>query len=134
MGLEIRELRAEDAEHVAALWVKYAPDRPAESVRQTVLQVRRDFPGLCLVAEVDGRVMGVTLCGRDPRGSYVQRVAIDPEADGSLCRLLVGRAVAKVVGKGIGKCHVLVAGDPQPDAFFETLRLTTTDSSSGHAA
>jgi ribosomal protein S18 acetylase RimI-like enzyme len=80
----------------------------ADTPEKLVVYLRRN-PGLSVVAEEDGRLIGAALCGHDGRRGFLHHVAVD-----STCRRRgLGRALVRAclegLGRlGIGKCHLFV--------------------------
>jgi ribosomal protein S18 acetylase RimI-like enzyme len=66
-------------------------------------------PGLSLGARIDGRLVGVVLCGHDGRRGYLNHVAVAFDARRrGIARTLVERSLAALAEKGIDKCHLFV--------------------------
>jgi ribosomal protein S18 acetylase RimI-like enzyme len=68
-------------------------------------------PGLSVVAETDGHLVGTALCGHDGRRGYLYHVAVDV----GLRRCGLGRALVRacldgLVREGISRCHLFVFG------------------------
>lgn len=69
-------------------------------------------PGLSLVAESDGRLVGCLLCGHDGRRGYLHHVVVTPAYRGQgVGRALVGQALDGLAAEGIAKTHIDVFAD-----------------------
>jgi putative acetyltransferase len=112
VDLRLREMTPDDCEAAAAIW------RESEGVRLTEVDtpeaigryLRRN-PGLSLVAERGGRVVGTVLGGHDGRRGYLHHLAVHPS-----CRrrgigaALVRECMNRLHAAGILKAHVFVLG------------------------
>lgn len=80
----------------------------------------RRNPGLSLVLEVEGRVVGSLLVGHDGRRGYLQHLAVEPAHRGcGHARALLDEALLRLAAQGIGKSHVFVLRDaPEALAFW----------------
>ncbi|MNO69995.1 Acetyltransferase YpeA [compost metagenome] len=78
-------------------------------------------PGLSLLLEHEGEVIGSLMVGHDGRRGYLQHLLVDEAFRGrGLSRLLLDEALARLARLGIGKSHVFVLRDePQAMAFWE---------------
>ncbi|MCY1286569.1 Acetyltransferase YpeA [compost metagenome] len=78
-------------------------------------------PGLSLVLEGDGGIVGSLLVGHDGRRGYLQHLLVDQGFRGrGLARALLDEALARLARLGIGKSHVFVLRDePQALAFWD---------------
>ncbi|MCY1350531.1 Acetyltransferase YpeA [compost metagenome] len=78
-------------------------------------------PGLSLVLEDDGGIVGSLLVGHDGRRGYLQHLLVDQGFRGrGLARALLDEALARLARLGIGKSHVFVLRDePQALAFWD---------------
>lgn len=69
-------------------------------------------PGLSLLIEVRGEVVGCLLVGHDGRRGYLQHLLIEPAfRRRGFARLLLERAMTSLAALGIDKCHVFVLTD-----------------------
>jgi N-acetylglutamate synthase len=122
MPIRIRDMTPEDCEPAIDLWRRCtgvalsSADRPAAIGRY----LDRN-PGLSLVAEDSGRVVGTLLCGHDGRRGYLHHLAVDPEHRGrGIGRRLVDRATDALRAEGIAKCHIFVMRDNPAGLSFWT--------------
>ncbi|WP_343574953.1 GNAT family N-acetyltransferase [Pseudomonas sp.] len=81
----------------------------------------RRNPGLSLVLEEGGQVIGSLLAGHDGRRGYLQHLVVDEAFRGrGLARALLDESLARLAREGIGKSHVFVLRDaPEALAFWE---------------
>ncbi|MNM99804.1 Acetyltransferase YpeA [compost metagenome] len=112
------------------------PELLALWARTPGIQLRRDDeyepfvaylernPGLSLLLEHEGAVIGSLLVGHDGRRGYLQHLLVDEAFRGrGLARSLLDEALARLARLGIGKSHVFVLRDePQAMAFWEAQR------------
>lgn len=91
----IRAMTLEDYENVYALWMKIKgfAIRSIDDSKEGVERFLNRNPGISVVAEEDGKIVGAILCGHDGRRGCMYHVCVDPEY-----RL-----------KGIGKSMVVFA-------------------------
>ncbi|MBQ1172011.1 MAG: GNAT family N-acetyltransferase [Lachnospiraceae bacterium] len=91
----IRAMTLEDYENVHALWMKIKgfAIRSIDDSKEGVERFLNRNPGISVVAEEDGKIVGAILCGHDGRRGCMYHVCVDPDY-----RL-----------KGIGKSMVVFA-------------------------
>lgn len=91
----IRAMTLDDYEKVYELWMKIKgfAIRSIDDSREGVERFLNRNPGISVVAEEDGKIVGAILCGHDGRRGCMYHVCVDPEY-----RL-----------KGIGKSMVVFA-------------------------
>lgn len=74
-------------------------------------------PGLSLVAELEGVVVGSLLAGHDSRRGYLQHLAVDPACRRrGIATALIEAVLQRLAALGIGKSHVFVL-DAAPAAL-----------------
>ena len=93
--MTIRAMTLEDYENVHALWmqIKGISIRSIDDSREGVERFLQRNPGISVVAEESGKIVGAILCGHDGRRGCMYHVCVDPDY-----RL-----------KGIGKSMVVYA-------------------------
>ncbi len=93
--MTIRAMTLEDYENVHDLWMKIKgfSIRSIDDSKEGVERFLQRNPGISVVAEADGRIVGAILCGHDGRRGCMYHVCVDPDY-----RL-----------KGIGKSMVVFA-------------------------
>ena len=91
----IRAMTLQDYENVHELWMKIKgfAIRSIDDSKEGVERFLNRNPGISVVAEEDGKVVGAILCGHDGRRGCMYNVCVDPDY-----RL-----------KGIGKSMVVFA-------------------------
>jgi ribosomal protein S18 acetylase RimI-like enzyme len=104
----IRPMTLDDYEGVLAL-MRAEPTitvRAADS-REAIGRYLARNPGLSLVAESDGRVVGCVLCGHDGRRGFLHHLVVDPAFRGAgVGRAIVARALDGLAAEGIDKTHI----------------------------
>jgi len=69
-------------------------------------------PGLSVVAEADGVLVGAALCGHDGRRGFLYHVAVDREfRSRGLGRQLVGFCLDRLRERGLTRCHLVTYQD-----------------------
>ncbi|MDD4903023.1 MAG: GNAT family N-acetyltransferase [Candidatus Bipolaricaulis sp.] len=109
--MRIREFRIEDYDAVTALWAEARlPFRPNGRDRREAMA--RELGGersLFLVAEKDGRVVGVVLGTHDGRKGWINRLAVAPAwRRRGLATALVGEVERRLQRLGIGIVACLI--------------------------
>jgi len=89
----------------------------------------RRNPGLSMVAEDSGTIVGAVLCGHDGRRGYLYHLAVAREWRGrGLARGMVERCLAGLAGEGLTRVHVLVIASNEPGRrFWEHLGFAPRD-------
>jgi ribosomal protein S18 acetylase RimI-like enzyme len=65
-------------------------------------------PGLSVVAEADGRLVGAVLCGHDGRRGFLYHLAVDREFRGQgLGRKLAESCLDRLRALGLTRCHIV---------------------------
>ena len=74
----IREMKIEDYDNVFALWktIKGFGIRSVDDSREGIERFLKWNPGLSVVAEEDGKVVGAILCGSDGRRGCLYHVCV----------------------------------------------------------
>ncbi|MCY1281304.1 Acetyltransferase YpeA [compost metagenome] len=120
--ISIRPIQPDDHPALLALWQR-TPGiqlRAEDDYAPFCAYLRRN-PGLSLLCERNGQILGCLLVGHDGRRGYLQHLAVDEAHRGQgLARRLLRQALAQLAELGIGKSHVFVLDDaPQALAFWE---------------
>lgn len=101
----------------------------AADERAPVLAFLARNPGLSLVAEAGGQIVGTILLGHDGRRGYIHHLAVSPDhRRKGLARRLVDDALTGLRRTGIGKCHLFVfETNTEARAFWNRLGATFRD-------
>ena len=77
----IRAMTLNDYENVHALWmrIKGFSIRSIDDSQEGVERFLKRNPGISVVAEEDGRIVGAILCGHDGRRGCLYHVCVDPD-------------------------------------------------------
>lgn len=69
-------------------------------------------PGLSILAEAGGQIVGTSLAGHDGRRGYLHHVAVRPDhRRRGIGRALVEKCLSALLAEGILKCHLFVNAD-----------------------
>ena len=118
--MDIRPMTLADYDAVMALMrgVPGVAMRAADSPAAIARYLERN-PGLSLVAEDEGRVVGCVFCGHDGRRGYLHHVVVAPARRGQgIGAALVARALDGLAALGIYKTHLDVFADNEPAIAF----------------
>ena len=76
--MNIREMKIEDYDNVFALWktIKGFGIRSVDDSREGIERFLKWNPGLSVVAEEDGKIVGAILCGSDGRRGCLYHVCV----------------------------------------------------------
>ncbi len=124
MEVLIRPFVEADITDALALWRATpgvglsAADEPAALARYLARN-----PGLSLVAEARGTLVGTLLCGHDGRRGLIHHlVAAHNHRRQRIGERLVRAGLRGLQAQGIGKCHLMVFGDnPIGQSFWQAL-------------
>ena len=77
----VRSMQIEDYDQVYALWMTIHgfSIRTIDDSREGVERFLKRNPGISVVAEMDGRVVGAILCGHDGRRGCLYHVCVDED-------------------------------------------------------
>jgi len=83
-------------------------------------------PNTCFVAEKDGEVTGVIMCGHDGRRGYIHHTAVkQSEQRSGIGALLLNSAMSALEREGIAKAALVVFGkNEEGNAFWEKQGFT----------
>lgn len=130
--MDVREFERADGEEVRELWVasgiRIRPGDDDDSLERFATR----NPGMFLVAEEDGRLVGSALAGWDGRRGWLYHVAVRPDARRRrVGRGLVERLEARLREVGCPKVNLIVWSDNEDGMrFWESLgyaRETTVE-------
>lgn len=110
--MNIREMTIEDYDQVFDLWRRadgvglHEHDQDSRAGIEKFLMYN---PGLSLIAEIDGQIVGAVLVGHDGRAASFHHLAVDTHyRRQGIGRQLVYKAIEKLRNTGITKCFLLV--------------------------
>jgi len=122
-GILIRPMRAEDYPSVRQLWQETSlPVRPSgRDSHAALLKQLKQFPSTYLVAERQGRLVGVVLGTHDGRKGWINRLAVRPEYQRQgLGQRLLAACERALYTQGIEIIAAFVErGNAPSAAFFE---------------
>jgi ribosomal protein S18 acetylase RimI-like enzyme len=110
MNVTLREFTIEDYDAAYALWQATEGVGLSEAdKRENIASFLSRNPGLSMVAEEDGRLVGALLCGSDGRRGFLHHLAVArSHRRAGIGRELVRRCLAALAGIGMRKCHIFV--------------------------
>ena len=130
MPIEIREVSLNDVDNVAALWQAVGDD-PVPADLAGFIQKHR---ASSLVAVGADGLVGAILCATEGTLGTVHRVLIHPSHDrDALSRLLVDKALNKLLSRGVHKCHIDLVKDPTAARFWDSVSWMQRLSDDGEA-
>lgn len=118
MSFCIRSMIEADSSDAISLWQRTEglDLNECDTVEGLSFYLKRN-PGLSFVAEDQGRLVGVVLCGHDGRRGTLRHLAVDKAYRGQgVGRELVDHALRVLHDAGIGKCNLYVE-DSNPAAL-----------------
>ena len=105
--MTIRAMTMDDYEQVYELWACMRRPRNKDDSRESVQRFLQRNPGLSVVAEANGKVVGAALCGHDGRRGFLYRVAVDPtQRRMGLGQAMVQACLAALQQEGISVCAI----------------------------
>src|SRR5687768_5338020 len=109
MAILLREFRESDYETVVALWQACGLTvKPSDTLPELRKLVERN-PGLFLVAEDEGEIMGTVIGAWDGRRAWVYHLAVRPDAQRrGTARLLMDEVEGRLRAMGATKLNLLV--------------------------
>lgn len=116
--MQLRDVTPADHPVLHALWARTPGVRlRAEDALEPFCAYLARNPGLSLVAEEGGAVVGCLLAGHDGRRGYLQHLAVDPHyRRRGIASALIAAVLARLAAQGIAKSHVFVL-DAEPAAL-----------------
>ncbi len=131
MSVDLRPMVIEDYDAVYALWSKTAGMglHTVEDSREGIAIYLKRNPGFSFVAECDGEIVGVILCGHDGRRAMIHHTAVDEKQRGKgIGKALVDAAINTLKREGIRKA-ILVAFTTNDigNSFWEHIGFTKRD-------
>ena len=108
-----REFVIDDYDYAIALWSGLEGIEICEGdSREEMTEYLRRNPGLSRVAEADGKIVGVALCGHDGRRGWIYHLAVAPShRRHKVGQHLLDACVNGLRAAGLKRAIILVAGD-----------------------
>ena len=108
-----REFVIDDYDYAIALWSGLEGIEICEGdSREEMTEYLRRNPGLSRVAEADGKIVGVALCGHDGRRGWIYHLAVAPShRRRKVGQHLLDACVNGLRAAGLKRAIILVAGD-----------------------
>lgn len=104
--MQIRKMTISDYPKVYALWAA-TPGiglRVLDDSEAVIARFLARNPESCFVVVIDGKIVGVILCGHDGRRGYIYHLAVDVKERGKgIGRALVDSALSALRAEGINK-------------------------------
>lgn len=112
-GVITREFVMNDYEGAIALWTNEEGIEICEGdSREEIADYLKRNPGLSRVAEADGKIVGVALCGHDGRRGWIYHLAVaKPYRRRKVGKLLLDACADGLRKVGLKRAIILVAGD-----------------------
>ncbi|MCR5488215.1 MAG: GNAT family N-acetyltransferase [Lachnospiraceae bacterium] len=108
--MTIREMRLEDYDRVRELWltIRGFAIRSLDDSREGVEKFLNRNPGISVVAEEDGQIVGAILCGHDGRRATLYHVCVREEyRKRGIGKAMVVRCMEKLNQEGINKVALI---------------------------
>ncbi|MGY4533771.1 ribosomal protein S18 acetylase RimI-like enzyme [Pseudomonas sp. TE3786] len=118
--MSIRPVLPADHPALLALWQAEPSIRlRAEDAFEPFCAYLARNPGLSLVVERDGQLLGSLMVGHDGRRGYLQHLLVAPAFRGQgLAKAMLDDALARLCELGVDKSHVFVLSDAEPALAF----------------
>lgn len=120
MAISIREMKLDDYPQVIELWkscegIGLSADDSLEGINHVLSR----NPGLSLVAEEAGQVVGAVLVSQDGRRGYLNHLAVkSSHRSQGVGSALVNSSLSALKKLGIRRCHIFVFTDNQGALTF----------------
>ena len=127
--MNIRPMTINYYEQVYSLWLN-TPNMGLNNLddsKEGIGKYLARNPNTCFIAENNGNVIGVILCGHDGRRGYIHHTAVDErEQRNGVGTALVNTAMSALEREGISKTALVVFGkNEKGNAFWENQGFTT---------
>ena len=127
--MNIRTMSISDYEQVYSLWLN-TPNMGLNNIddsKEGIAKYLVRNPNTCFVAEKDGEVVGVILCGHDGRRGYIHHTAVaQNEQRNGVGASLLDAAISALECEGIAKAALVVFGkNEKGNAFWDKQGFTT---------
>ena len=127
--MTIRIMGIADYERVYALWLN-TPNMGLNNIDDSKDGISKYLlrnPNTCFVAEKDGDIIGIILCGQDGRRGYIHHTAVAQDEQGcGVGTSLVNAALVALEREGIAKVALVVfEKNEKGNVFWEKQGFTT---------
>lgn len=104
----IREMKPEDYDQIYSMWQITSKRALSEAdSRQGIEKYLARNPGMSIVAEIDGKIVGTVLAGHDGRRGFIHHMAVMPQfRRHGIGKKLAKAATDKIFEDGIDKIHI----------------------------
>ncbi len=104
----IREMKPEDYDQIYSMWQITSKRALSEAdSRQGIEKYLARNPGMSMVAEIDGKIVGTVLAGHDGRRGFIHHMAVVPQfRRHGIGKKLAKAATDKIFEDGIDKIHI----------------------------
>ena len=104
----IREMKPEDYDQIYSMWQITSTRALSEAdSRQGIEKYLARNPGMSMVAEIDGKIVGTVLAGHDGRRGFIHHMAVMPQfRRHGIGKKLAKAATDKIFEDGIDKIHI----------------------------
>jgi ribosomal protein S18 acetylase RimI-like enzyme len=124
----IRAMTLNDYEAVRSLWSNTSGMglRSLDDSREGIERFLRRNPNTCFVAEIEGSIAGVILCGHDGRRGYIYHAAVNADCRGQgIGKALVEASLTALKIEGIHKAALVAfKTNVLGNTFWESLGFT----------
>ena len=121
----IRNMTINDYEKVYALWINTSGMglNDIDDSKKGIAKYLTRNPSTCFVADDDGEIKGVIMCGHDGRRGFIYHTAVAKDSRGiGIGRALVNHALDALKSEGIIKASLVAfTGNKPGNAFWEKL-------------
>ena len=129
--MNIRKMTIADYDSVYDLWIN-TPGMGLNNIddsREGIGRFLARNPETCFVAENDGKIAGVIICGNDGRRGYIYHTAVLPDyRKHGIATELVENALKALEHEGISKAALVVFdNNTLGNAFWEHIGFSTRD-------
>lgn len=126
--MQIREMDLEDYNNVYELWMSCVGMglNDVDDSKEGIKRFLDRNPETCLVAEKQGKIIGVIMAGHDGRRGYIYHTAVHPmHRKKKVATKLVQMALKRLKENGISKVALVVfARNEEGNAFWEKQGFT----------
>lgn len=118
-GTQVRRARSDDLNEVVALWQGCGLVPSDRGFRNELTYKLLRDPGLALVAERDGEILGAVMAGYDGRTSWVSRLGVRADARRrGIARLLVTELLRRLAELGASTDDLVVLDETAEGQAF----------------